>query len=254
MKIMTLNIWGGRRQKILLDFFKNYQSGIDVFCLQEVWSKPFFEGHNYNGQFVSDQPIMVKGMQKISGVMPKSNCYFRPHLKDSYGLMTIIKKDIKVIKEGDFFVYKDRHSLPSHEKDNHARNLQFLEIEIDGSRYNIINFHGLWDGNGKVDTQDRILQSKKFINFLKSNYSSDDKLIICGDFNLLPDTRSLLAFEEFGLINLIKEYDIKSTRTSLYKKVEKFADYIFISKNIKVRNFIVLTDEVSDHAPLFLEI
>jgi endonuclease/exonuclease/phosphatase family metal-dependent hydrolase len=76
---------------------------------------------------------------------------------------------------------------------------------------------------------------------------------LCGDFNLPPNTKSLAMFEEFGLRNLISEYKINSTRTSFYTKEEKFADYIFVSNGIKVNDFSVLPDEVSDHAPLFID-
>ena len=36
MKIISLNIWGGRVHKPLLDFLKNHTE-VDVFCLQEVY-------------------------------------------------------------------------------------------------------------------------------------------------------------------------------------------------------------------------
>ena len=74
-----------------------------------------------------------------------------------------------------------------------------------------------------------------------------------GDFNLLPDTQSIKKLENFGLRNLVKEYNITSTRTSFYTKSEKFADYAFVSSEIAVKDFKVLPDEVSDHSPLYLE-
>jgi len=70
----------------------------------------------------------------------------------------------------------------------------------------------------------------------------------------LPDTKSLQMFEEAGLTDLIKKHNIKSTRTSFYKKPERHADYIFLSTGIKEKDFKVLPEEVSDHSPLFLEI
>ena len=54
--------------------------------------------------------------------------------------------------------------------------------------------------------------------------------------------------------NLIHEYNINSTRTSFYTKPEKYADYIFTSKDLLIKNFEVLPEEVSDHAALLLEI
>ncbi len=76
-----------------------------------------------------------------------------------------------------------------------------------------------------------------------------------GDFNLLPDTESIrMISNNLGCLNLIDKYNIKSTRTSLYKKPLRFADYVFVSNNIKLKEFKVLPDEISDHSPLFLEI
>ena len=77
---------------------------------------------------------------------------------------------------------------------------------------------------------------------------------MCGDFNLLPDTESIKILESSGLRSLIKEYNITSTRTSFYTKPAKYADYILVTPGIEVKDFKVLTDEVSDHSPLFLEI
>ena len=77
--------------------------------------------------------------------------------------------------------------------------------------------------------------------------------VMCGDFNLLPNTQSIKKLEDFGLRNLIKENNITSTRTSFYTKTEKFADYALLSDEIDIKDFKVLPDEVSDHSPLYLE-
>jgi len=69
----------------------------------------------------------------------------------------------------------------------------------------------------------------------------------------LPENRSLNMFEDFGMKNLIKEFNIPSTRSSHYKKPERFADYTFVSKDIKVNQFRVLSDEVSDHLAMYLD-
>ena len=113
-----------------------------------------------------------------------------------------------------------------------------------------MNFHGLWNGGGKGDSEDRLLQSGRIIEFMKT---LSDPYLICGDFNLLPDTESLKKLEDFGLRNLIKEYGIVSTRTSFYKKENKFADYALINEGVEVKDFKVLPDEVSDHSPLYLD-
>lgn len=113
----------------------------------------------------------------------------------------------------------------------------------------VVNVHGHWTGKGKSDDDDRIKQSEKIVNFL--DMISLPK-IVCGDFNLLLNTKSI-AMIDAKLKNLIKEHKILSTRTSLYKKEERHADYVFVSPDIKVNSFKVLPDEVSDHSPLFLD-
>ncbi len=40
--------------------------------------------------------------------------------------------------------------------------------------------------------------------------------ILCGDFNLMPDTKSIEILET-GMQNLVKNYNVTSTRSSFYK-------------------------------------
>ena len=250
---MALNTWGGRAgENNLLEFFSTHKD-VDIFCLQEVWSAPYvdFEGHSAGGVAIDHTQIMTEGMQKISAVLSDHNNYFRPHFMDNYGLLMMVKKDLELIAEGEIFVYKEKGYIPDGDIGKHARNIQYVTLIIENRPITIVNFHGLWNGKGKTDTEDRIQQSQNIINFIQS---LNGECVICGDFNLLPDTESIKIFERFGLRNLINKYGIKSTRTSYYTKPEKYADYVFISNGITPKDFRVLSDNVSDHAPLLIEI
>ncbi len=87
------------------------------------------------------------------------------------------------------------------------------------------------------------------IRALKAEY------VLLGDFNLTPDTISLQMFEkELGCRDLIKEYGITSTRTHLYPKENKFADYAFVSRGVSLKKFEVMPDVISDHSPLLVEL
>lgn len=252
MKLISLNTWGGRAGKDkLLAFFASYKD-VDVFCLQEIWSAPYehLEGHSAGGLSVDHSNIMVYGMQEISALLDSHRAYFKPHHLDNYGLMILVKKDLDVISEGDVFVYKDRGHIFEGDVGFHARNVQFATIATKNGNRSILNFHGLWNGGGKGDSEDRLLQSDRIIQFMKT---LSNPYVMCGDFNLLPDTQSIKKLEDFDLRNLIKEHSVTSTRTSFYTKAEKFADYALISKEIIIKDFKVLTDEVSDHSPLYLE-
>lgn len=245
MKIVSLNVWGGRIHEPLMEFIEDNQD-MDVFCLQEVYhdahSKDdiWLDGTNFNT------------LSDLKKRLPNHICFYHPHLDDWWGLAMFIKKDIEVKEVGEEFVHKYKGYDIEKEKVGHtAKNIQYARLISDGKPMTIMNFHGLWNGKGKDDTDERIIQSQNIVEFIKRNPGN---IVFCGDFNLLPDTRSIRLIEEEGLRNLIKEFGITSTRTSFYKKENKYADYAFVSPEIQVNAFKVLPDEVSDHAPLFLDL
>lgn len=258
MKIISLNTWGARAgHKEFLDFIKINAETTDIFCLQEVWDVKSEKAKEVSSLLeeavvggVVLQNMMTNLYSELCSILPNFNGFFRPHYGDHYGLAMFVKKNLNLLEEGDVFVYKDRDFVPTGDVGNHARNIQYANIGNDDGLVTIINFHGLWNGKGKTDTEDRIIQSKNIIGYISR---ISNPVVLCGDFNLLPETESLKLFEEAGLRNLIKEFDIKSTRTSLYKKEHRFADYAFISPEIVVKDFKVLPDEVSDHSPLYIE-
>lgn len=254
MRIITLNTWAGKAsKKKLLEFFEKHKNTTDLFCLQEIWSAPpeDMKWKNAGGAKFAPEQTMMYGVKEISELLSDHNSYFRPHFLGKYGLMMLVKKNLIVVEEGEEFVHKHKGYNPESDAGNHARNIQYVTLNINDKPLTVINFHGLWNGKGKTDSEDRINQSKKILEFTK-NLSGD--FVLCGDFNLLPETESLKMFEDSGLRNLIKEYGIISTRTSHYTKDVKYADYIFTTKGLNVKDFRVLPEEVSDHSALLLEI
>ena len=244
MKLISLNTWSGRGGKdILLDFFKRNKD-IDIFCLQEVWEG----GHEYAPKW--GENIETTLLTNISKILIDHSVFFRPHYHDFYGLAIYVKKDLKIEEEGDIFVFKERKDVSNDFAENHARNLQYMTVETESGLRTIANIHGLWNGISKEDTEERFLQADNIGKFLK-NLSTPR--ILCGDFNLMPTNKSLKMIEDLGMKNLIKEFGITSTRSSHYTKPVKFADYTLVSNDIKVRDFKVLPDEVSDHLAMYLD-
>ncbi len=252
MKVISLNTWGGRAGKEKqLEFFCSH-ADTDVFCLQEIWSAPYehLEGQAAGGLSIDHTNIMVYGKQEISAALPSHTAFFYPHHLENYGLMTLVKNNLEIEESGELFFHKEKGFIPEGDVGHHARNLVFVTVKTSVGPRTVINLHGLWNGKGKGDSEDRLEQSKKILSFVRQ---LRNPFVICGDFNLDPNTESLKMFEKEGLRNLIKEYGITSTRTSYYKKEMCFADYVFVPPGVDVLDFKVLSDEVSDHAPLFLE-
>lgn len=256
MKLLSLNIWGGKIFSSLIDYLKEQQDKIDIFCLQEVLS--------VDGRVTRNPNFKVNLWQELISFFPNFNHFFdstfsgvtpegkrAKHLKAGLGIF--IKKSISIKSHGEIFLYRNKLSIVNYKLTNMPVNLQFVNIKINNKPVLIFNFKGIWYPGDKLDTPLRLKQSQKLLQFLKK-YKSPK--ILCGDFNLLPNTKSI-AIIEGQMQNLIKDYHIKTTRSTLnhYKgsHKQKFADYMFVSKEVKVIDFKVPDIAVSDHLPLILE-
>jgi len=247
--LISLNTWGGvAGREGLLDFFRA-RDDVDVFCLQEIWNG----GEHIRGTTLAGVRYdkFLSDLYPAIGTMLENHLgYFRPHYHDWYGLAMFIKKNIVLREEGETWVWKTRADIYDDEVANHAHNIQYATFETKKGTRTIINFHGLWNGQGKFDTEERLTQSKNIVEFLKT---IAHPYILCGDFNLLPDTESLKMFEAAGMRNLVKEFGVTSTRSSFYKKPHRFADYTLASDGVTVHDFKILPDEISDHLAMYLE-
>jgi endonuclease/exonuclease/phosphatase family metal-dependent hydrolase len=79
--------------------------------------------------------------------------------------------------------------------------------------------------------------------------------VVCGDLNVLPDSRLFQVLGQFGLSDLVTSRGFTDTRTSFYKKPERYADYMLVTPDVRVLSFDVVREpEVSDHCPLLLDV
>ncbi|NCX93685.1 MAG: endonuclease/exonuclease/phosphatase family protein, partial [Gammaproteobacteria bacterium] len=147
MKIMTLNIWGGHVREPLLDFFKTHKD-VDCFCLQEVYHEA---SHKVS---TDDRWVDLNILSAIQNCLPNHHAYFRPVVHGFYGIALLMKKDLAVIEEGDFLIYENQayEGMGPH----HSRNLQWIRFKKDAQEYIVVNVHGLWNGQGKGDSPERL--------------------------------------------------------------------------------------------------
>ncbi|KKP80893.1 MAG: hypothetical protein UR81_C0013G0019 [Candidatus Levybacteria bacterium GW2011_GWB1_35_5] len=169
----------------------------------------------------------------------------------------LVKKDIGVIENGNVFIHKNYNELTLYPngKPDFPRNFIYTVLEKNGKKFLVLNVHGFWEPAAKIDNQKRFRQSQIILDFVQK-YNLPK--VVAGDFNLRITTKSLTMLDE-KLRNLVKEYKVPTTRSLLYdskwrvESDDKYADYIFVSRDVQVLDFKVLQDQVSDHLPLYLE-
>lgn len=82
-----------------------------------------------------------------------------------------------------------------------------------------------------------------------------DAVILAGDLNLTPDSAFFRAAHAAGLTDLVTTRGHTDTRTSLYAKQGRMADYLLVSADIRVAGFDVPAQpKISDHRALVLDI
>jgi len=256
MKIITLNIWGGRVLGPLLEFTKNRLQDADIICLQEVYSsdKPPEVGVDY----------CTNTLQQIAELLPRHQCIYAPSVQGifmdrhrdpglGYGNAVFIRKELKVHEcKNEFIVKSEGDEFDLEAGVDHPRSLQIVALETAlGRQLVVANYHGYWSNGPKTDDEVRLEQSKRIREVLDG---LGEPYILCGDFNLLPTTKSLDILRN-GLVDMVQKYDLPTTRSSLYKRIDyaPFADYMFTSPEVKDAQFRALDDVVSDHLALELE-
>jgi len=257
MKLLSLNLWGGRQGQILLDYLKTESASTDIFCFQEV-----FDSKKQGPK--EDQGYQIRLLQTLQSLLQDFNGYFSPAYRNWLnmkrtdfelveGRAIFVRKNIELKNLESVYIFGNAQTEILDDFTNAPENVQLATLSIAGKDLLVANVHGKWYPGDKKDTQERIEQSEKILNAIK-RYPVPK--IICGDFNLLPDTKSI-GFLERDYKNLIKDFGIKSTRNKvsweLNNNVQYFADYTFVSPEIKVKKFEVPYNEVSDHLPMVLE-
>ena len=225
----------------LIPFLKREAQTTDIFCFQEMITSL---GNSSKDKDVFS--ILAKELPNFQG-------FFEPAQDEGdgieSGLAMFVKKTDPIDKEGDFFVYRTRNAMIGGDGRTIGKNIQFIQFPKSDKEYTVVNFHGLWTGDGRGDTEERLSQSKKLKEFL--NIIGGTK-IICGDFNLTLDTKSVSIIDE-NMRNLIRESGITSTRNRFFEFPDKYCDYILVDPDVKVNDFKVLEDEISDHLALVLD-
>ena len=266
MRLISLNAWGGNLYEPLAAYLASVNA--DILCLQEVtWAaeptpeKVFFRNHGF------DLPQHEDLFAALSKTLTDHQCQFLPASQGDvvdhagnpflsrFGLATFVHRDFAIAGQAHDFVHgayvADGWGTPPVPRNMHA--LRLIEPQT-GKPFIAAHLHGLRDPAGKHDTPDRVRQTERIVELLLALRRNDEPMILCGDLNLLPDSGTFDRLAEIGLKDLVTANGFTDTRTSLYEKPQRYADYLLVTPGIEVRHFDVVAEpEVSDHRALLLD-
>lgn len=258
MKIISLNTWGGRAMHPLMHFFKEHGPNTDIFCLQEMHDT----SQKYRETVHPDEWVRWDLLEKTKQMLPDHVSYFArwEDNPDRMSVATFVRRDIAgagyddpvihvpaELREHGSAVIPPRKALRVDVLRGHETPRRWLAV---------VNYHGMWNGDGKGDTPEREEQSRKLATFMEDIKGPK---VLMGDMNFAPDTESFGILAQPFHEELVTKFAIgRGTRTPLYRHFgkpdhDRYADYMFVD-GVVVKDFRVMDDLVSDHAPLYLEI
>lgn len=265
MKLLSLNCWAGRLFPSIRDYILSENA--DVICLQEVLRSDTTEAEwvTYRDGHLEYQQ-RANLFEDMRAVLPDHDAFFCTSMRGQlgadtgpiwaeFGLATFVRRRLPVLGHAMDFIHDQyRHDgWGPHPRPRNAHVVRIHDPEM-GKPTTIAHLHGLRGEDGKHDTPERLAQAHALVGLINRLWRPNEKLIVCGDFNLLPDSVTFDMFNSLGLTDLVTAGAFTGTRTSYYTKPERFADYILVSRQIDVSRFEVIREpEVSDHCPLLLE-
>lgn len=258
MQLLSLNTWGGTVYQPLMDYIKKQSESTDIFCFQEVFkhvsAQTPIKAEDARLHLYEELDNLLENFIGCFVGTSQGHTLTGPvNYPTEMGQAIFVKNNIQVLKSDAYPIFGNYHDTIKPDFSNIPRGLQHVQLDVAGKSLHIFNYHGIPKPGDKLDSPERLEQSRKIITVLKNITGPK---ILCGDFNLNPETKSIGLLEQ-EMRNLIKEFHIKSTRNRIswenHKNIQYFADYIFISSDIQVKNFQVPYYEISDHLPMFME-
>jgi endonuclease/exonuclease/phosphatase family metal-dependent hydrolase len=260
LRILSLNLWGGMVLDPLLAYIRERAPQTDIFCFQEALDapEPITTRSGFRATLMDD---LVRALPDFDGCFSEMVSWVqttddgRP-LTVPFGVATFARRTLPLA---------DRHAVTIVEHDDTlesapgryrvVRPAQLTRLEAPDGSLLVANFHGIARPGHKLDSEDRLTQSRELRRVLSEHAGP---VVLIGDFNLLPETESVRLLEA-GYRNLVIERAIPTTRSRLNPfrgtpEEQRHADYAFVSPALTVTDLQVPDVEVSDHLPLLLTV
>ncbi|WP_309223397.1 endonuclease/exonuclease/phosphatase family protein [Micromonospora sp. CP22] len=259
-----MNTWGGALFDELVAWLPRSQA--DIVCLQEVTRTAGLTGWTRFEDAHRSLPQRADLLDDVRGTLPRHQAIFvasdsgpvydgtgARHQQD-FGLATLVGEHFPVVGVDSAFVhgqFVDHVEWTVEDRPRVALAVRTVDRAVGRSVW-VVQVHGLRDPAGKTDTPVRRRQAERLAELVCRVRGPHDLVVVCGDFNLLPESETFGVLAEVGLVDLVGAAD---TRTSHYRKAVRHASYLLVSDVAAVKRFEILAEpEVSDHRALILDI
>lgn len=267
MRIVWLNAWGGAVWPALGDWIETLAP--DILFLQEVIRAPedspdwlIYADENRR----LDQRANL--FADVSARLPRHQSFFAPAARgpladadgrvyaSEHGLGAWVAQNLAVSDYTTRFIH-GRYRADGWGAEPVPRTMQMMRIHGAGLGPDLVasQLHGIRQPGGKSDTAARAEQAEAIVDALERFAGPDEPVTLGGDFNLIPESATFQRLAKLGLRDLVTGSGIEDTRTALYKKPQRHANYLLIRDAVSVTRFTVPAEPVvSDHRPLILEL
>jgi len=227
----------------------------DIINLQEVAGKDTLAG-NINATrncFVVLQTILApkyKGELAIADRFTSS--------QSSYlGNAIFYKKEFSLVKKDILPLHQRPTPFPSDAKtfEDAGRNILHLRLQVTDAIISFLNIHAAWAKTSQEESH-QTKQGEILLHYLKK---VPHPFVFSGDFNLDPQQPTIQKLNQLAR-NLTAENQITNTLNPRTHRAQELfpkgvaVDYIFVSRDIEVKKFKVLEEDLSDHLGLTAEI
>jgi len=266
LRFVSLNAWGGQVWEALSAWVPSV--GADILCLQEMIRAPVaspdwlayrdaFRSLDQRADLLGDISALLLGYQTCFAAAargPLQDGAGRIYPSE-HGIAFWGRRELAIAEYTQGFIH-GAYRPDGWGAEPVPRAIQAARIHDPESGREVVfaHFHGLRDPEGKHDTPARKSQTTAILAALDKLRRPGDPVILAGDFNLLPDSEAFDRLAGAGLTELVTTRGFTDTRTALYTKPQRFADYLLVSPEVKVRAFDVPAEPVvSDHRALVLD-
>lgn len=241
LKFLTLNILKGQLLPDVIDFLRKEDP--DIVVLQEVYNSMDSSGERrYRSFSVIKQELGIPYGAFAPAFLDVTEARNVDNGNAIFSKFPITSQQV-VFFDVPYSAYIDSPENYAH----CPRNLLRAVLNARSREIAVINTHGIWGLDGQ-DNGRRLKMSQTIVK----NVQDKELVILAGDFNLQPSTRTIGNIEKH-LRNVFTD-ELQTTFNMKRKTHPGYAaavvDMIFVSKSFRVLDHYCPRVDVSDHLPL----